>query len=131
MTATKTEKLITYSPNTIKRGKRALSCSPFRLGLFKAMVNTSIPLLEIALDSGFKQGYTQKPIPEANVEAQLMWLIKVGLLRREVDGQGITDSFRMTPLGKLILGEWESQTGEIPSASALDRLINFCLRLVK
>jgi len=131
MTATKTVKVIEYSPTTVKRGKRALSCSPFRLGLFKAMVNTSIPLLEIAQDSGFKQGYTQKPITEANVEAQLMWLIKVGLLRREVDGQGITDSFRLTPLGKQIVGEWESQTGEIPSASVFDRLVNFCWRLVK
>lgn len=32
-----------------------------------------------------------------------MWLIQVGVLRREVDGQGITDSYRLAPLGRQLL----------------------------
>ena len=37
------------------------------------------------------------------VERAFRLLIKVGILRREVDGQGLTESVRITPLGKAIL----------------------------
>ena len=53
-----------------------------------------------------------------------MWLIKVGMLRREVDGQGITDSFRLTPLGRQVIAQWQPQQ-ELPLPSWGDRLFNF------
>ncbi len=37
------------------------------------------------------------------VEAAFCWLIKIGVLRREVDGQGLTSKIRLTPLGRQIL----------------------------
>ncbi len=37
------------------------------------------------------------------VEAAFRWLIQVGVLRREVDGQGLTSKIRLTPLGREIL----------------------------
>ena len=40
--------------------------------------------------------------PEA-LEDHLLWLISVGVLRREVDGQGLTSRFRLTPLGRQLL----------------------------
>ena len=58
-----------------------------------------------------------------------MWLIRVGILRREVDGQGITDSFRLTPLGRNIVNRWQSQTGEIPKATFFDRISNLWHRI--
>ncbi|NES83035.1 MAG: hypothetical protein F6K10_17415, partial [Moorea sp. SIO2B7] len=82
-----------------------------------------ISLQRIAGKTGIEQGYTQKLLPEQRAESELMWLIKVGLLRREVDGQGITDSFRLTPLGRQLVQVWE-KSGCLPTPSWLDRIYN-------
>lgn len=79
------------------------------------MRSTSVPLPAIAGQTGIKQGYIQTPLSDGAVERELMWLIQVGLLRREVDGQGITDSFRLTPLGRQLVEKWERQCGFLPS----------------
>tara|TARA_Y100001968_G_C19323984_1_gene700747 strand:- start:676 stop:1047 length:372 start_codon:yes stop_codon:yes gene_type:complete len=39
----------------------------------------------------------------SSVEDSFQWLIKLGILRREVDGQGLTSRIRLTPLGRKIL----------------------------
>jgi hypothetical protein len=78
------------------------------------MQERSIPLSIIADRSGVENRYTHTPLGEASVEHHLLWLIKVGLLRREVDGQGITDSFRLTPLGRQSLEKWQSLGGTLP-----------------
>ncbi|MGI0481438.1 Npun_F0494 family protein [Geminocystis sp. CENA526] len=117
--------LISYPANTIKRGERALRCSPFQLRLFTTMINSSVDLKDITLERGLEKKYTLKSITENRVENELMWLIKVGILRREVDGQGITDSFRLTPLGRMIIGNWEKDFGNIPSPTWKDYLFNF------
>jgi hypothetical protein len=116
--------LIQYPDATLKRAKRALRCSPFQLKLFTTMIKESVPLTEIATKTGQEQGYTYKVITETTAENQLMWLIKVGILRREVDGQGITDSFRLTPLGRLIISEWETQKDIFTRSSFFDYLLN-------
>ena len=121
---TNQERSIQYSRRTLQRARRALYCSPFQLGLFAAMRTASVPLPAIAGQSGFEKGYSKRPISESLVESELMWLIEVGLLRREVDGQGITDSFRLTPLGRQLVGQWERQGGSLPSPPGLDRLYN-------
>ena len=38
-----------------------------------------------------------------SLENSFRWLIKVGILRREVDGQGLTSKIRLTPLGRQLL----------------------------
>jgi hypothetical protein len=40
-----------------------------------------------------------------SLENDLLWLICVGVLRREVDGQGLTSRFRLTPLGRQLLDD--------------------------
>lgn len=115
---------IQYPPRTVKRAELAMRCLPFQLSLFAAMRNTSVPLGAIALQDGVQCHYTKRPMSELAVESGLMWLIQVGILRREVDGQGITDSFRLTPLGRQLVEKWEKQGGKIPAPSLLDRLYN-------
>jgi hypothetical protein len=127
MTLTTSAKNSQYTEKTVKRAIRALSCSPFKLKLFVAMRNQSIPLPEIAENQGIENHYTQKAIAENVAEAYLVWLINVGLLRREVDGQGLTDSFRLTPLGRQIIVQWEEK-GEIPQPSFSDRFKNWLNR---
>lgn len=103
-----------YAPKTIERAKLALSCSPFRLKLFQDMRDQSVPIQQIAEETGMNLGYVNETLSESKIEDRLVWLINVGLLRREVDGQGLTDSFRLTPLGRKVVAEWEQSPGEIP-----------------
>jgi hypothetical protein len=127
---TLTKPSIEYSEATLKRAERALACCSFKLSLFVAMRRDSIPLPQIAGNNGLKQGYTQSSLSESRVEGDLMWLISVGLLRREVDGQGITDSFRLTPLGRKLIERIELQK-QWPIPSFWDRVINFFSRWLR
>jgi hypothetical protein len=52
-------------------------------------------------------------------------------LRREVDGQGITDSFRLTPLGRQLVEKWENQGGLLPPPTLLERLYNALSRWLR
>ena len=120
--------LIEYPQRTIQRAQRALKCSPFRLKLFQALRDRSVPLGQIANQAGIQNQHSTTALSELKTENELAWLIQVGLLRREVDGQGITDSFRLTPLGRQIVAQWEQEEGKIPSASLLEKIQNFLIR---
>ena len=128
MTSNPPSKTDTYEPKTIARAKKALSCSPFCLKLFQDMQNQSVPIQQIAGTAGIELGYATQGHSEARTEDKLVWLINVGLLRREVDGQGLTDSFRLTPLGRTIVSEWQQGQNRIPAPSIGDRLSNWLNR---
>lgn len=123
-------KSIEYSSAAVKRAERALCCSPFQLSLLTAMAKGSVSLGEIAGSNGWEKGYTKKVISAMAVERSLMWLIEVGLLRREVDGQGITDSFRLTPLGQQLRAKWEELGGSYPEPTGRERLQNTLTRFM-
>ncbi|HIK44291.1 MAG TPA: hypothetical protein IGR64_05310 [Leptolyngbyaceae cyanobacterium M65_K2018_010] len=91
-----------FSRRTIQRAERAFKCSPFRLDLLLALQGQSISIRQICHPQGLKNGYSRRSLSELQAENELMWLIAVGLLRREVDGQGLTDRFRLTPLGRQV-----------------------------
>jgi hypothetical protein len=95
------------------------------------MRSKSVPLQAIAGQEAVKQHYTKRSMSELAVESGLLWLIQVGVLRREVDGQGITDSFRLTPLGRQLIKTWESQGGTLPPPSFMDRLYNALSRWLR
>ncbi|MGK7904742.1 MAG: Npun_F0494 family protein [Hormoscilla sp.] len=121
-----------YSNRTIKRAERALSCSPFNLSLFATMRIESVPLSKIATQEAVQQQWTKGALSELAAENALLWLIKLGILRREVDGQGITDSFRLTPLGRQLLSKWQQQpTSGFPIPSLCDRISNACNRWLR
>jgi hypothetical protein len=121
-----------YSPQTIARAERALRCAPFRRLLFEAMVQQSVSLSAIAGEAGVQAQYTTRSLSELAAESELLWLIQVGLLRREVDGQGLTDSFRVTPLGRQLVHQWQASTVSEPvAASGRDRLQNAFTRWLR
>jgi hypothetical protein len=124
--------LIQYPTRSVSRAQRAICCLPFQLPLFVAMRGSSISISAITLQTGVELQYTKRPLSELAVENSLNWLIQVGILRREVDGQGITDSFRLTPLGRYLMEKWVNQGDTLPPPSLLDRLyhtLNRWLRL--
>ena len=129
MVATPTPgKIISYPAKTIARADIALRCAPFHLALFAKMRWESVSVPKLAGDLGVQSGYTRYPLSELSVETATSWLIHVGMLRREVDGQGLTDSFRLTPLGLELIEKWEAAGGKLPSARTIDRFKNLSAR---
>jgi hypothetical protein len=124
-------KVISYPAKTIERADIALRCAPFELNLFAKMRWESVSVPKLAGNLGVKSGYTRYPLSELSVETATNWLIQVGMLRREVDGQGLTDSFRLTPLGLALIEKWEANGGIIPSANLLDRVRNSIARWLR
>jgi hypothetical protein len=119
-----------YPRHTLARAKRAIACSPFHNDLFAKMALHSVALGEVTGVSGMTHHYTVKALPERVAERSLLWLIQVGLLRREVDGQGLTDSFRLTPLGRLLMEQWQQQGDSFRRVSWGDRLQDLYRRLL-
>ncbi|MGB3188233.1 MAG: Npun_F0494 family protein [Limnoraphis sp.] len=124
-------KSIQYPSGTLERAERAIRCSPFTLKLLSLMRYESVELNAIAGSRGVEQGYTRSPQSELSVENHLMWLIQVGVLRREVDGQGITDSFRLTPLSRQLVEKAEHQTQGLETPTARERCFNFLHRRLR
>jgi hypothetical protein len=130
MTVAKLSSGIHYAPRSLLRAERAVRCAPFRLRFYETMVKQSVPLKQIAGSEGIRSGFTKRAIAELRAESELLWLIQVGLLRREVDGQGLTDSFRITPLGRQLLAGWHNVGETALRASWPDRLYNAWSRWV-
>ncbi|MFB2894907.1 Npun_F0494 family protein [Aerosakkonemataceae cyanobacterium BLCC-F50] len=122
---------LSYSQKTIERAERSLRVSPFRLLLFTTMRSRSVDFQEIVGVNGNKNQFTKRQLSELIADNSLLWLIQVGVLRREVDGQGITNSFRLTPMGHEIIAKLSTQGDEIPPASWRDRIYNFFTRWLK
>jgi hypothetical protein len=112
------------STQILARAEIALRCAPFTVKLLADMATAGVNLRVIAGNEGIKNKYLTSPTNLIITENALLWLIQVGVLRREVDGQGITDSFRLTPMGHLLLDKWRSQT-RFAIASFCDRCQNF------
>ena len=125
------DRTLQYSDRVVRRARRAVEDSPFRLQLLADMRNASVSVLTIADDSGMLKGYTRRPLSDVAAEKELMWLATVGLLRREVDGQGLTDSFRLTPLGRHIVEQWQIRGCPDKRAGLLDYIKNKSLRYLR
>ena len=115
---------ISYADRTIIRAERAVRCAPFRFPLYEDMVNQSVDLRSLCGKTGVANGYAKRLMTELMAEVELLWLMDVGLLRREVDGQGLTDGFRVTPLGRQVIDRYTSQGRINRTATMLDRIYN-------
>lgn len=119
--------MLQFSLRTQERAKRAWKCSPFTQVLFEDLRQKGVPLGQITGQAGCRAGYTWQALSEQQAAADLMWLIQVGVLRREVDGQGITDSYRLAPLGHQILGQMQTRQAR-PQPTLLERLLDHLTR---
>ena len=95
------------------------------------MGQQGVDLRAIAEESGVQHHYVRSRISEFAAESALLWLIQVGVLRREVDGQGITDSFRLTPLGHQLTERWQHHGQTWATPSWVDRLRNTLTRWLR
>tara|TARA_B100000700_G_scaffold178382_1_gene197047 strand:+ start:314 stop:688 length:375 start_codon:yes stop_codon:yes gene_type:complete len=87
-----------------KRAKKGMRNCPFNLSLFKTLQRGSLSAKNVFED---KSKYLNQEFMFINsslfIENEFLKLIKIGVLRREVDGQGLTSKVRITPIGRKVL----------------------------
>ena len=86
------------------RAKGGIKSSPFNLFLFQSLLVNSLSAQIVFLN---KSKYLKKEFMFINsslfIENEFLRLIKIGVLRREVDGQGLTSKVRITPIGRQVI----------------------------
>ncbi|MEO1003393.1 MAG: Npun_F0494 family protein [Cyanobacteria bacterium J06638_7] len=101
------------------RAARSLRCLPFRRAFYDLVAQRGLSSGALAADQQGRQ-LCFLPMGAERIEAHFRWLIRLGVLRREVDGQGLTERVRLTPMGRRLL---EEVSGEIPRAGLRQRLL--------
>jgi hypothetical protein len=120
-----------YPRRSLRRAERAWRCAPFRLELLADLRSSSISIRQVCGQGGIKSGYSRRVLAELQAENEMMWLIAVGLLRREVDGQGLTDSFRLTPMGRQVFQSLSQLNPSQYRPTLVDHLYNAWCRWVR
>ena len=87
-----------------RRAKKGIRKCPFNLFLFQSLLEGSLSAQNVFLN---KSKYLNQEFMFINsslfIENEFLKLIKIGVLRREVDGQGLTSKVRITPIGRQVL----------------------------
>ena len=95
-----------------------LCCLPFRRAFYDHVRETAISSSELCQREDW-QRLVFAPFGPERAEGHFNWLIRLGVLRREVDGQGLTQRVRLTPMGRMVVSRWP---GEIPRADLRTRI---------
>ena len=90
------------TPRALHRGRLALRCLPFRQAFYRHLESRALGSNDLARAPA-AAGWCLSPVGANEAEGHLIWLIQLGVLRREVDGQGLTERVRLTPLGRQML----------------------------
>ncbi len=94
-----------FDKRSRRRAKQAFMCLPFNCFFYQKVRNKGLSA-KIVLNNFHK--YSDNATSQSNlqkIESHFSWMIKVGILRREVDGQGLTASVRLTPSGRRMIEE--------------------------
>ena len=109
-----------------RRARKGIRSCPFNILLFNILSKESLNAQNVFLN---KLKYLKKDFMFINsslfIEKEFLKLIKIGVLRREVDGQGLTSKVRITPLGRQVL---ESSTDLFNQKTTILRKLFICLK---
>ena len=87
-----------------RRAKKGIRACPFNLFLFQSLLKESLSAENVYMN---KSKYLRPEFmfiqSSLFIENEFLRLIKIGVLRREVDGQGLTSKVRITPIGRKVL----------------------------
>ncbi|WP_269606397.1 Npun_F0494 family protein [Prochlorococcus marinus] len=87
-----------------RRAKKGIRNCPFNLFLFQSLQRESLSAQNVF---EHKSKYLSQEFMFINssllIENEFIKLIKIGVLRREVDGQGLTSKVRITPTGRKVI----------------------------
>jgi hypothetical protein len=107
------------SARALARAARSLRCLPFRRAFYSEVAESPISSSELCKRADWAR-LVFAPFGPERAEAHFIWLIRLGVLRREVDGQGLTERVRLTPLGRQLLAELPA---EVDRAGLRERLL--------
>lgn len=102
----------------LERARRSIKCLPFRKNFYQEVGERSMSSRELVERDDWER-LVFTPFGSERAEEHFEWMIKLGILRREVDGQGLTNRIRLTPLGAIVIQEWK---GEIPRSGIRERI---------
>lgn len=102
----------------LERAKNSVKCLPFKKQFYEEIKLESISSKDLCKRSDWNN-IVFVPFGIKRAEEHFSWMIKLGILRREVDGQGLTDRVILTPLGLRVIEQFE---GEIPRAGIRERI---------
>ena len=109
-----------------RRAKKGIINSPFNLFLFQSLLERSLSADNVFLN---KSKYLNQEFifirSPLLIENEFLKLIKIGVLRREVDGQGLTSKVRITPIGRQVL---ESSSDLLNKETKLIKKLIKCLK---
>ena len=109
-----------------RRAKKGIRNCPFNLFLFQSLQKESLSAQDVFEN---KSNYLSQEFMFINsslfIENEFLKLIRIGVLRREVDGQGLTSKVRITPIGRQVLEN--SSDLFTKKKSRIEKLIT-CLR---
>ena len=108
------------------RAKKGIRNCPFNLFLFQSLQKESLSAQNVFEE---KSKYLNQEYMFINsssfIENEFLKLIKIGVLRREVDGQGLTSKVRITPIGRQVL---ENRSDLFTKKISLLKKLFICLR---
>ncbi len=85
----------------INRSSKSIERSPFNLNFYENLHSNSLSAEDVFKDkSKFLKEDFEYINSSAFIENEFLSLIKTGVLRREVDGQGLTSKVRITIIGR-------------------------------
>ena len=109
-----------------RRAKKGIRNCPFNSFLFQSLQKESLSAQDVFEN---KSNYLSKEYMFINssllIENEFLKLIKIGVLRREVDGQGLTSKVRITPIGRQVL---ERSTDLFTKKASLIKKLITCLK---
>ena len=102
----------------LDRASQSMRCLPFRRAFYEEVAETPISSNALCSRADWAD-LVFAPFGPERAEAHFNWMIRLGILRREVDGQGLTERVRLTPMGRELLA---TSHGEIGRASLRERI---------
>lgn len=91
-----------------RRAEQSFRCLPFNSNFYNEIIGKGVNAKTVFEEHCKYFDRSIWLLHSGSIEADFAWLIKVGILRREVDGQGLTSRVRLTPMGRQIIEEYPS-----------------------
>lgn len=104
----------------IKRAEAVIACMPFKRLFYLEVLDRGMSALDLVNRTDWNR-LVFAPFGKSRAEAHFLWLIKNGILRWEVDGQGLTSKVRLTALGHRVISGYLGD--EVRRASLREKLI--------
>tara|TARA_Y100001968_G_scaffold263390_1_gene251973 strand:+ start:110 stop:484 length:375 start_codon:yes stop_codon:yes gene_type:complete len=109
-----------------RRAKRGIRNCPFNFFLFQSLQEGSLSAQNVFENKSKYLNHEFMFIKSSSfIENEFLKLIKIGVLRREVDGQGLTSKVRITPIGRQVI---ESRKDLFTKKTSVIKKLITCLK---